>query len=161
MRPVDHLSRLWGVLLLRVPYRWRQAALAIVGGLALGSLIGAGLSGASIESQTSTSLASAPLETPCQQQTWPYLTTTCLQGPAERPREVRLLPSGRDAPATVYLYPETPKPKAATAKSKRTAASDKAKPNKRSQSPSNRDAAPQRSAPSPGSAYRAYGYAPR
>ena len=135
-----------------------RGALIVAGGILLCSVIGAGLSTASIEPTQKPEIADVPA-LPCQQQTWPYISNTCLQ--ADKPasgapgRAVRQISIDRDSPRTVYLYPEAPKP--APAKAKRSTAPTKA--DRRAERRPAKRAAPQRQPADNG--YQAYGYRPR
>ena len=160
MGPIHQLARLWHDACLRVPQRWRRPLLAAACSAALGFLIGAGLSDAALET-TPTAAASIP-EIPCEQQTWPYLSSTCLHQPPQpargHPGTVRVISLDRDAPRTAYVYPEAPK--AAAAKSKRPAATREVPTEGRDRRSDQRRAAPQRETARSQSAYRAYGYSP-
>jgi len=177
MRPADQFVRLWEDARLRMPAGWRRAILALVASVALGaligasgSLIGASLSGGTLKTtpsaaaldSTPTSAAAIP-ESRCQEEVWPYLSKDCLHQPdrnaAKPPAGARVISLDRDAPSTVFIYPE--KPKSAGAKPKRPAASREAKTEKRGQPKAERRAAPQRNATPADDPYRAYGYSRR
>ncbi len=156
MHPVRELARLWHDARLRMQLRGRRATLVVASSVALGlgTLIGAGLSGASIEPAATTAAFVPETSLPATNLALPDRDLPAAAQTAGEPGKVRVISLDRDAPAAAYVYPAAPK--APAAKSTRPAASRQAQSDRRDQRSSRRPA-PQREA-APPSAYRAYGY---
>ena len=156
----EELARLWNDTRLRIEYCPRPVSLAVVSGAAGLALIGTALSWPATNPAAPENQSRGVQANLCQEQTWPYLTGSCVRqesAPTPGDRAVRVIPimAGSSAGAT----PWTPKGTAHT--SKRVLASQERPLSATSQNGRHsRQAAPRRRAEGPmDDAFRAYGQA--
>lgn len=176
MRPLDELARLWNDARSRLQNGWAPRSawiwpLVAAAGGALVVLIGAGPQGTA----SNATVATPPVEasSACAEQTWPYLSDTCLQrsgpaGPRPTARQVRVLnyePALADAAIGATPWASKATTRLPQPRQKPTGHKQATHDPDRSRTVTVRDGRRGRNAERvynvPNDAYSAYGYVPR
>jgi hypothetical protein len=178
MPPLDEFARLWNDTRSRMqPSLSSHAAwswpLAAAAGSAMLTLIGTSSPGVPTESQSSLPATPVAVHSACQEQTWPYLSDTCLQrdrtAVAQAGAQVRVLsyePAMADAAigTTPWALKDTPAfrpPQGRKKQDVRRQANHGADQTRTVTVRSGRNATSERVYVVPSDTYRAYGYVPR